>query len=211
MSRYDDRDRVIALAGIYQGARLARELARRGQADAAAVAASIQSLFDFEPAGVGEVFGGVGGVQTGLRTLISQLESPQERDLEIARYVIGLIHLADKLRKDPAALGRLGDALQSLQTRSQDFELSDSTRSAQLGGIYQEHISVIPPQIMVRGEPVYLQNSDNAARIRALLLAGIRAAILWRQCGGGKLQLLFRRASVARLARELLQEANSGD
>jgi len=39
----------------------------------------------------------------------------------------------------------------------------------------------------------YLQQSTNAARIRALLLAGIRSARLWRQLGGHRWQLLFSR------------------
>jgi high frequency lysogenization protein len=46
---------------------------------------------------------------------------------------------------------------------------------------------------MVRGEPNYLQNPDNQNRIRALLLAGIRAAWLWRQMGGNRWRILFGR------------------
>lgn len=209
MSRFDDSERAIALGGIFQGARLARDLARNGQTDPAAMNASIGSLFVFDPEEVAGVFGGVSGIQFGLRTLLAQLESPHERDLEIARYAVSLIHLADKLRNDPQALDRLGDDLNAMQNRSNGFELSESTRAAQLGELYRRHVSVISPQIMVRGEPVYLQNTDNAARIRAALLAGIRAAILWRQCGGAKWQLMLRRSQIARLARNLLDRAVS--
>jgi high frequency lysogenization protein len=40
-----------------------------------------------------------------------------------------------------------------------------------------------------------------------MLLSGIRAAVLWRQCGGKKLQLLFSRRRIAVLAREVLERA----
>ncbi len=39
----------------------------------------------------------------------------------------------------------------------------------------------------------HLQQTDNAAKIRALLLAGIRSARLWRQLGGHRWQLIFSR------------------
>ena len=39
----------------------------------------------------------------------------------------------------------------------------------------------------------HLQQPNNAAKIRALLLTGIRAARLWRQLGGHRWQLLFSR------------------
>ena len=57
---------------------------------------------------------------------------------------------------------------------------------------------------MVRGEPEYLSQAGNANRIRALLLSGIRAAVLWRQLGGNRLRLLFSRSRIVRCAHGLL-------
>lgn len=208
MTQYSDHDRVIALAGIFQGARCTRDLAREGQADRQASEHSLSSLFNFDPETVEATFGGVPGVQLGLHTLIQQLEKPSERDLEIARYVVATLHLADKLRRDAAALHQLGEALSAAQQRLHDFELSETTRYSQLGTVYQEHISVISPQILVRGEPVYLSNQDTAARVRVMLLAAIRAAVLWRQTGGSKLHLLFRRSKLAQVAQDLLEQYN---
>ena len=58
------------------------------------------------------------------------------------------------------------------------------------------------------GDPNVLQREENAARVRALLLAGIRSAVLWRQTGGRRWQLIFRRRKVATIARELAEKAN---
>jgi high frequency lysogenization protein len=200
---YTDKDRVIALAGIYQAARLVRDIAREGQCNIDMSRASLNSLFDFSPASVEAVFGGEKGVASGLRTLISQLESPQQRDLEIAQYVIATIHLADKLRK-AGQLDRIADELSALKQRIEEFDLPRPTRIAQVEHIYQEHVSTMQPQIMVRGEPLYLQNREHAGHIRAMLLCGIRSAILWRQCGGKKLQLLWSRNKFAAIARDIL-------
>jgi len=45
---------------------------------------------------------------------------------------------------------------------------------------------------------------DNLERIRALLLAGIRSIILWRQMGGTRLQLVFSQQELKQAADELL-------
>ena len=49
-----------------------------------------------------------------------------------------------------------------------------------------------------------LSNAQVVAQIRALLLAAVRAAVLWRQVGGSQLRLIVRRRQYAMLARGLL-------
>ncbi len=204
MPQYSEKDRVLALGGVFQAARLAREIARHGMCDAAAFEASREALFEFNPASVEAVFGDRGGVTFGMRALLGQLEHPAQRDLEISRYVVSLLHLADRLMRDADSMQALRDDLAALARRREHIELDDSIVHEQLSEIYQERISVLGPRIMVRGEPLHLQNPGNAARIRVALLAGIRAAVLWRQAGGKKWQLLLRRKATAATARELI-------
>lgn len=202
--QHDDRDRTIAMAGVFQAAHLVARLAHDGKCNQQAVAHAIDSLFEFTPASVEAVYGGMTGVEDGLRTLISQLNRPGERDLEIARYVIALLHHGDKLLKDGKRFEALGKDLEILKEKSTLFELGEFSRSAQLARLYQQYISPVPPQIMVRGEPLYLQNPQTAEQIRSLLLAGIRAAVLWRQCGGRRWQLLLKRRRTTEIAQQLL-------
>jgi high frequency lysogenization protein len=206
MSSYTDQDRTLALAGVFQAARLTRQLARKGMTDGPALAASLHSLFQLNPAQVADVFGGTAGVATGLRTLAEQLDSPQQRDAELTRYAIGVIQLAVKLRKDRARQAKLGQDIGDLLDRQRAFELEDNRLYAPLADIYQHNISPLSPRIMVKGEPLHLQNPDTAARIRTALLAGIRAAHLWLQCGGNRWNLVFRRARLVNTARQLLSE-----
>lgn len=204
MTQYSGTDRVTALGGIFQAARLARDIARSGVCDASAFETSRESLFEFEPDSVAAVFGGTQGVRYGLRSLFSQLEKPAQRDLEIARYVISILNLADRLLAKPDSMQRLYDELSALARKREKFELGASVQHEQLSQIYQDQISVLGPRIMIRGEPLHLQNPDNATRIRVALLAGIRAGVLWRQAGGKKWQLLLRRRTIAVTARELI-------
>lgn len=206
MTQYTQEDRVIALAGVFQAARLARDIARNGVCDGPAFEASRESLFEFDPESVASVFDGEGGVIRGLQALSEQLERPQRRDLETSRYVVALLHLADRLMRDQRSLQALSDDLTALARRRGHIELGAGIVNEQLAEIYQDRISVLGPRIMIRGEPLHLQNPENASRIRVALLAGIRAAVLWRQAGGSKWQFLLRRRAITTQARDLIDK-----
>lgn len=205
MSPHDDRERTLALAGTFQSARLVRNLAHRGHADEQVMEASIGSLFAFSPESTEVVFGNLAGVRLGLLTLLEQIESPTSRDLEITRYVIGLLHHGDKLRRDKKRLAGLGSDLKRVEDKKIHFDLQDFPLHAQLAHLYQHYISPVPPPILIKGDPLYLQNPRITDDIRACLLAGLRAVVLWRQCGGKRWQLLLGRRRLAELARSLLQ------
>ena len=76
-----------------------------------------------------------------------------------------------------------------------------------LAGLYSEVISPLRPRVMVPGQPLHLQQQPIVERIRASLLAAIRAAVLWHQIGGRQWQLLLRRNQWSMLARGLLTRA----
>lgn len=206
MSNYTEQDRTLALGGLFQAARMARDIARNGICDATAFEASRDSLFAFDAETVADVYGGSEAVAHGLRSLVRQVDGTDKRDLEISRYVVALLHLADRLLKDPKGMQGLHEDLNALLRRSTQFELGQSTVHEQLAEIYQSRISDLGPRIMIRGEPLHLQNPDNAAKIRVALLAGIRSAVLWRQAGGRKWQLMLRRRAIASTARDLVDK-----
>ena len=77
--------------------------------------------------------------------------------------------------------------------------------SARLAELYANTISTLGPRIMIRGDQNHLTNTENAAKMRTLLLAGIRAALLWNQAGGTRWKLLFERGKMQREADSLLK------
>jgi high frequency lysogenization protein len=202
--KHSDEDRALALAGVYQAVGLTKALARDGKAPEDAFAASLRSILRQDAPDVPSVFGEVADLAVGLEIFLTQLTSPAARDLELTRYLVAVFQLEARLARDRDRLDRLGADLQALGRRAHDEELSQFLVCAALAEIYQRHISTLSPRIMVKGEPLYLQNPDLAARIRTSLLAAIRAAHLWRQCGGSRWLLVLRRQRLANQARRLL-------
>lgn len=195
--------RVIALAGVLQGCRLVHEVATRGRADAASVEASLASVFRIDADSAAAVFGGLAGVRLGLETLLHQFEGA-ERNLALTRLVLGTLRLQKRLARNPRMQRALRDGIEAIQRQADHFGLAHPTVQARLADLYVETLSQLRPRVVVHGNPVQLSNPQAVAQIRALLLAAVRAAVLWRQVGGGQLRLLLRRREYAMLARGLL-------
>ena len=187
-------DQTLAFAGIFQAASLVKQIANKGMANSAVIEASIESLFRFDADSVEDVYGNAAGVGHGLKILRDQLSNGRSaRDMEITRYVIGLIALEKKLSRNKKMLDKIAHGLKEIESQLEFFSLNDNTIFSKLGEVYKTTISTLGPKIIVSGEQPYLSNEINASKVRALLLAGIRSAVLWRQCGGTRWQILFGR------------------
>lgn len=200
-------DRVLALGGIFQAAGLVQRAARTGQTEAAPFEASIRSIFTIDAPSIEDVFGGARGVEYGLALmgkLFGTKGSPE--DMEITKYVIGVLTLARKLVRNGAMVERLRIGIEKAAAQAEVYSPTHANVLASLADTYSNTLSTLAPRIMVNGEHVHLNNPDNANRIRALLLAGIRAAVLWNQAGGSRLQLVFGRNKLVAEAERLLAE-----
>jgi len=192
-------DRSLALAGLFQCVKLVRASATGAPVNDESLQTCLHSLFVFDSDTLEDIYTGRENLQLGLKTLAEQLSGKTERDIEITRMVISLMHLSAKLQKNSLMKQQLHDELLSIQAKLEQFELGSSVINAQLAEVYSHTISTLSPRIMVKGEANLLQQADHINRIRALLLAGIRSAMLWHQLGGSRLQILFGR-------KKLLQE-----
>ena len=204
--KYSDQDRTIALAGIYQAVTLVQQVARRGMADSESMAASIHSLFQIDAETVADVFGGLPGVSKGLRELYRQLSGEVRRDNELTGYLLNLSQLERKLARREDRLNKILSGIQTTKAKLTHFPEVHSNILASLADIYLQNISTLQPRIMVSGEPIHLQNPENVNKIRTLLLAGIRSAILWRQTGGRRRQFIFTRTVYVTQAKQLLSQ-----
>jgi high frequency lysogenization protein len=201
------RDKTLALAGVFQATALVKNIAVNGLVDKHDFEICIRSIFETEPDSVEMVYGQVEYLRTGLTTLIEQLgEKSTQRDIDIARYVISLLHLQRKLSKNKAMLDTVASGIERARRQTEHFHVTHENVIANLADIYSETISQIPPKIMVSGESQYLSNTDQANKIRALLLAGMRSAVLWAQLGGSRWQILLRRRRFCQEAERVLKE-----
>ncbi len=201
------RDKTLALAGIFQAASLVNELASTGNVDKHDFETCIRSIFVTDPDSTEEVFGQLEYLQKGLRVLGEQLGSEQtERDINIARYVISLLHLQRKLARNKTMLDRLSSGIENARRQSEHFHVTHENVIANLAELYRETISRLNPTIMVNGESQYLSNPTTANQIRALLLAGIRAAVLWAQSGGSRWFILLNRGKIVNEAERIRRQ-----
>lgn len=204
---HTNRDRTLALAGIFQAARLVQQTATGGQCDEAALETSINSVFNTDPKDTEAVYGNALCVTMGLQLLVRELDAAtRDRNLELMRYVLAVLYLERKLSKQPALLQRVAQGIERAQGQLLHFPPTHANVLANLADTYSSTLSTMNPRIMVHGDPTHLANPDRANTIRACLLAAIRSAVLWSQCGGSRWTLLLGRGKLIAEARQLLQQ-----
>ena len=208
---YTITDRTIAISAIYQAVQLVQQIANIGTYNENEFETCIQSIFRIDTDTVDDVYGGTTKLTTGLQTLIDQLSgksrsdaSSAEKDLFVTKYAINVMILEKQLRKNPAMLKKISDGINNTLRQVEHFSVTHDNVIASLAHLYTETISNLKPRIMVHGEQIYISNPTQANRIRALLLAAIRAAVLWRQCGGNRWQLLLNRSTIIENAKSIL-------
>lgn len=202
-------NRAIALAGLFQAGGQVTRVAWQGRGDEAAIATSLGSLFQLEAETVAGVFGSPAHLRPGLELLSAQLSRP--RDQELARYVVSLLHHGRRFVKRPKLVAELRQGMRRTEARLEHFPVAHPNIVAGLAEIYTDTISTISPRILVKGEPEHLQNQEVADMVRALLLAGIRSAVLWQQCGGTRFSLILGRRAIVEAANEIIASLDQAE
>ena len=200
------QNQTLALAGMFQAAVLIEELATSGKCEPGAFDGSFASLFTFDAANATEVYGQTDCLHRGFVALVDYLGGKSSvSSRNVAYYVLSMLKIAKTVRSTPLLSTQLLTGLQDIQRRSDEFELSRASQFGKIDALYQDTISHLTPRIMVRGEQSHLLSEDTAARIRTLLLAGIRSAVLWQQLDGGKWRLFLKRRKYVSAAEAFLR------
>lgn len=201
------RDQAVALAGVFQACDLVIKLANDGVCPPKDFATCIHSLFETNPKSTDAVFGGVEDIAGGIDALLQVLNSPKSsHNTALLRHVMGVLHLQRKLLKDSAMLEKVSSGIEKARAQAGHFGETHSNVIANLADLYQHSISTFNFRIQVQGSPEHLRQPANAAKIRCLLFAAIRAAILWHQLGGRRSQLIFQRVKVMSKVSQLRAE-----
>lgn len=202
------RQRTLALAALFQAVYCVDKLAKFGHAPVPNIETCLNSLFVFDAPDTESIYGGIVELQTGLSQLIKHLETDKvPADMDRARYAIMLLNLKNKLIKNSALLDKITQGLEVAKTQSEHFgSVVHENVLANIADIYSQHISPLSTQIMIQGEEIHLSNPLMVNKIRSLLLAGIRAAILWHQVGGRRWHILFARKQLVNMAETILKQ-----
>lgn len=206
--RHNEEDKALALAGLFQAAALVQQIARTGEVDSDYYESLISSIFKLDPPTVEDVYQGITGVKLGVDTLLKVLKDKESaRYADAIRYTIGMLHVEKLLRREQDINSVLRSRLEQTTNQLPHFDGVTSTAVVtKLNDVYLDTLAKFKFRIQVNGDPNHLQKADNAARIRAILLSGVRSAMLWRQLGGSRLQFAFGKRKLVAVLESLQQE-----
>ncbi len=197
-----EQDQVIALSALFQAAELVATIAKTGQVDQGKLTPLLDSVLILDAPKTHDIYGGEWEWSTQLQQgkALCKKTLGNDRntvDPDIIRYALSLLHLEAKLSKDKSMLSAVGEKLNHLVRQREHFESSAHANViAAMSGLYQDTLSHLSFRIQVQGDSRFLQQSHIAEQVRAILLAGVRAAILWRQLGGRRWHFIFKRKSL---------------
>ncbi len=201
-------EQTMTFAGICQVGQMVQGIARQNQLDEALFEVMLKSVINLNPTSTLAVYDdALANLQDGLSAVVTQLgDQTVNKDPELTRYIVCLLNLERKLKSKPKVMAELGNRLEQCNRQLAHFELTSDNMVANLASIYTDIISPLGTKIQVAGEPNILKQVGNQHRIRALLLAGVRSAVLWRQVGGKRRNILFQRRKIVSNASQLLKQ-----
>ena len=197
-------ERVLALAGVVQALAQVRRIAETGQSDAAVVQTALDSVFRIDAETPQDVYGGAAGLAPGLR-LLRDYFSNQERDEQLPRLAMTVLQLERRFVREADTVAAVAGGIEEIAPRAETLGSAHPDVLSALGALYADTISHLRPKVMVHGNPHYLGQPGVVAEIRAILLAAVRSAVLWRQLGGSLWDLLLSRRAMADAASEWLR------
>ncbi len=188
-------DRVLALAGLAQALRQVRRIAETGQADASILATCLDSVFRIDADSPEEVYGGARNLRPGL-LLLRDFLSSQGDDPQLPQLGLAVSQLERRFVADEEMAGRVHEGILAIRPQAQELGSSHPQVLSALGTLYADTVSQLRPKVMVQGNPHYLGQAGVVAEIRAILLAALRSAVLWRQVGGSVWALFLRKRAL---------------
>lgn len=195
-------NQTIALSGLFLCAGLVQNIATSGDFDENNMRIALDSVFTLDADAVESVYGGKGNLRTGQRKLVDQLGGTGTKpDLQLTQYILSLIKLEHKCRSDNELMDRIRRGIENAEQMRSHYDTLDDEVISILAKIYTDNISNLSPRIVVHGTRKYLEQSAHANRIRACLLAGLRSAVLWSQCGGSRWKIVSGRQKYVQQAR----------
>lgn len=195
-------ERTMAFAGILQAIGQVQYLARHGESDKDALAATLNTILVTEPESTAEIYQDKAILDNGYQLIQNQLGDGSNKDVETTRYLVGVLALERKLARSPNGLGMLAERINQVHRQLAHFAITDEQVLANFASIYSDIISELGPKLQISGNPDCLKQPQVQNKIRALLLAAMRSAVLWRQLGGKRRHLVFARKAIFDTAKQ---------
>lgn len=209
---------TLALAALFQSAAQIQRVARTGSVDEHTIAPLMRALVITDPDAIEDIYDPK-RLESGLNQLLTSLypkEAAQPKNAELIKIAFSILGLVSNLEKQDMIYIQLDREVDSLRSNvllmhpdyetEEDNILMDYDVIKLYSGIYSNLISPNFPKLIIYGEEHYLRRTELQEMIRALLLSGIRASILWHQVGGKRYSLMFRYKDIIECARNVLNK-----
>lgn len=195
--------RVLALAGLVQALAQVRRVADTGQAEESILATAMDSVFRIDAESVAAVYGGTAALRPGLQ-LLRDYFAGSARDGQLPKLAFSVMQLERRFSGEPQVVARVQAGIRGCAAAAARDGSSNPDVLAAMGALYSDTLSSLRPRILIQGNPHYLAQPAVVSEVRAVLLAAIRSATLWRQMGGGTLDFFLRRRQMTAAVDALL-------
>ena len=193
-------DRVLALAGLVQALAQVRRIADTGQAHAEVLGTALDSVFRIDADDAAEVYGGRDALRNGLLLLRDYFEGGLPDD-QLPRLALAVLQLERRFVRDADMADRVAEGIRAQSEAAGRLGSTHPDVLNALGALYADTLSHLRPRVLVQGNPHYLGQAAVVAEVRAVLLAAVRSAVLWRQMGGSLWDFLLRKREMGAAVR----------
>lgn len=201
-----------ALAALFQCCAQIQRIASTGFMDEHATSAVIRAVAVTDPKTLDDIYT-KDALKNGYNQVISSFGRDGVKDadiIEITKTALKVMELELTIERNQKIFSELGDKIDAMTNLilSKDSNFLEGDPAVVLkreyleeyASLYQSLISPNFSKLMICGQEECLRVIENQQRIRALLLAAIRATVLWRQLGGKRLTLIFHRKRIVECA-----------
>jgi len=199
-------DRLVGLAGVFQAAELVQLIATNKPVDMTCYENSLKSIFTIHSNEALDIYQNWHGLEVGVQAFSRYYTKPKPHDMQTFRYALGILQLTKRFLKHKDMPTQLRQRIERVEQQVAYFGgQTHPNIIANLAEAYQQTLSTLPFRLMVYGNNEALKQQDTVNKVRALLLSGVRAAVLWQQKGGNLLWLFCRAKGYAKIMQQYLK------
>ncbi|MBT8449920.1 MAG: high frequency lysogenization protein HflD, partial [Gammaproteobacteria bacterium] len=201
---------TLSLAGVFQGIHQVIRIVDSGYENESELEPLLHSLLKLEADDVIDIYGSVSHVERGLTLIRDQLQhGASGKSPVLGRYVATVLNLERQLSKQSGMLDVIAARITNIKRLTEHTNVLDETILKAIADLYTDTISNLNLRIQVVGNPERLKQPLIQNKIRSALFCSIRSAVLWRQLGGKRRQLIFQRKHLVSTANEILESINT--
>ena len=193
----DIKGETVALAALLQCCSQISRVAGTGYMDEHAAACVVRGLVVTNPRTVEDIYA-PGRLMNGFKQLVECFDrssgAKTRETIAITQMALKIISLEIEIARNTTIFSRMGSEIDReaamIFSKNPDYleagpeVILNPEYLSEFSSLYQSIISPNFSKLMIYGEEQHLRQTLNQDRIRALLLSGVRAVVLWRQLGG---------------------------